>query len=577
MSVPAANSTIKITHGENEIEVQEKVLGEMKITLPTLLNGIASVQFKLDNTDSLYTGEFEEFDPLEVSLWRAGSEPTLIFSGRIMVIKFIGNINKNDYSLQVIAEGKGYKLISPPNFLKKKYDNEGGKQIMIDAVDLTDLGKLIDPGSECTSIHDYDFKYATPMQVLRQILRDAKAGAAIGFNGFVSVTGTVYIFERGRYGGNGIDLTGKIRNYVLSRDMHRVINEQTVYGIAKKCYPANQDLWTEPVLGNTSNMTADADSGQKIVSVVHASGFNVGDHVKIEDIASQECNRIANISGSDLIMEDNLVNNYTVAASGKVTELYIVDGHWESGQNLRFDDVKKLIGDHSIKTFGGPYYYLRSRFILNEGKEANCYDDYGLQNLALYVTMDDNFAGLLIVHLQDTASRWIERQVGVGKKTEWSLINIPCGRVNKEQWTYGSSGFSWNAVKVIRVYNNFIGSGSGTFWIDRLHFNNARFSHTASDQGSKDAYGTRIGKPIFDDMLNSDLDCQQVAERIINNLKVPLNNVESILVEGSKLFTPAYTQLIVLPNENVSELYHIDKITHIVEKTKWKVLLELIK
>lgn len=72
-------------------------------------------------------------------------------------------------------------------------------------------------------------------------------------------------------------------------------------------------------LGNTSDMTSNANKDQKVVSVTSGAGFAVGDKVKIEDDAASEVNWIVSKATNDLTMRNNLVNNYTMAANGKVT------------------------------------------------------------------------------------------------------------------------------------------------------------------------------------------------------------------------------------------------------------------
>jgi len=67
-----------------------------------------------------------------------------------------------------------------------------------------------------------------------------------------------------------------------------------------------------------TNMTADAASGQKDVTVADGTKFQVGYPVEIKDDAHSEWNTVASITGNVVTMQNNLVYSYYVNKNGKV-------------------------------------------------------------------------------------------------------------------------------------------------------------------------------------------------------------------------------------------------------------------
>ncbi len=76
----------------------------------------------------------------------------------------------------------------------------------------------------------------------------------------------------------------------------------------------------EDTPANTSLLTGNAASGQKVCAVVTSSAFTVGDSVQIWDSTpQQETNTVASISANNVTMSTNLTYTYTTAKSAKVT------------------------------------------------------------------------------------------------------------------------------------------------------------------------------------------------------------------------------------------------------------------
>jgi hypothetical protein len=75
------------------------------------------------------------------------------------------------------------------------------------------------------------------------------------------------------------------------------------------------DFMSAPRVGYWGTLLYDAPSGQKNVSVNLGSVFIIGQSVLIKDDVHSETNSIANILGTKLIMNTNLVNSYETAAN----------------------------------------------------------------------------------------------------------------------------------------------------------------------------------------------------------------------------------------------------------------------
>jgi len=111
-----------------------------------------------------------------------------------------------------------------------------------------------------------------------------------------------------------------------------------------KCTIEN-NLKRVPVIRSNpqSLLTANANSGQKVVAVAAGSLFKAKNQVKIMDDITSEDNIIDSIDGDNLTMMNNLANTYTVAANAKVTALvsnllkYLRERHRNLAGELTFE------------------------------------------------------------------------------------------------------------------------------------------------------------------------------------------------------------------------------------------------
>jgi len=242
------------------------------------------------------------------------------------------------------------------------------------------------------------------------------------------------------------------------------------------------------------------------------------EHYKKEDDVHRVRNRIKVYGAAE--------RAYPLDKDAWTESLTPADGSWASGTgtgSVSFDTSEKIKGTGSIKlTVTGSDYYGRLIFTLNAGKEANCYDvPDGYADITFQIKLEEAYSGDITLLLIDDAGMECRKELKA-KKTEWVLINAPCGRGAKDQWTYSifnSQPFNWKKVKKVDITCHFPATGTGAFWVDNLFFNKRRFEGFAEDAASQAKYGVRWKEPIIDDSLKSDAECLKKAESFRDFLK----------------------------------------------------------
>jgi len=258
------------------------------------------------------------------------------------------------------------------------------------------------------------------------------------------------------------------------------------------------------------------------------------------------------------------------------------DGSWSSGTgtgSVSFDTTEKIVGTGSIKlAVTGSDYYGRLIFTLNAGKEANCYDvPDGYADITFQIKLQEAFSGDITLQLEDDAGMVCRKELNA-KKAEWVLVNLACGRVAKDQWTYSpfnSQVFDWKKVKKVDITCHFPATGTGAFWVDNLFFNKRRFEGFAEDATSQGKYGVRWKEPIVDDSLKSDAECLKKAESFRDFLKEKVITLTDFEVEGDNGFNPGDKQLVAIPNDDINEYFRILEIRHVIRGVNWSTFLTL--
>jgi len=258
------------------------------------------------------------------------------------------------------------------------------------------------------------------------------------------------------------------------------------------------------------------------------------------------------------------------------------DGSWASGTgtgSVSFDASEKILGTGSIKlAVTGSDYYGRLVFTLNAGKEANCYDvPDGYADVTFQIKLEEAYSGDITLQLEDGAGMVCRKELNA-KKGEWVLINLACGRVARDQWTYSlfnTQEFNWKKVKKVDITCHFPATGTGAFWVDNLFFNKRRFEGFAEDATSQAKYGVRWKEPIIDDGLKSDAECLKKAESFRDFLKEKVITLTDFEVEGDNGFNPGDKQLVTIPNDNINEYFRILEVRHVVKGVNWSTFLTL--
>lgn len=248
----------------------------------------------------------------------------------------------------------------------------------------------------------------------------------------------------------------------------------------------------------------------------------------------------------------------------------------ELSKEIDYNDctAAKKRGGGSIKTYAQNLYYAGCLFELNVGKEVDA-ELYPV--LSVFVKRESSFNGNLNVILYDVAEKSASQFTTVGAG-EWFQKQLGVGAENADSWDV-ESGFDWTRIAVVRFDCWFSGAGTGSFWIDGLHFGGRRYGSTQKDGGSQSVYGLRELVEV-DEELYSDNECVLRAKALLACLK---DRAESLTIRstvidyGNSPLLPGDKIHVVLPNENVdadfrilSVEYHVDARTQMLE-----IVLEL--
>lgn len=499
----------------NSVDYAEYVIGNLTVELPTIIEGIGGANFRLRNLNG-ECNAISPFHDVDIRIWREGDTETSVLTGKVMKKTAVGSKSNNEFYLDIEVEDLGYEAIVPPAFLTKGYSESTPKTIIQDALALTTSLSLdiTDDASELDSTHDEPFEAWTPMQVIQKMCQISKAGTAIGANGYIDTSGKVHIFKRGKYTSA---ITPVILNYQYIQDVHPVRSKFTHYGTAEQMYPLSGDM---------------------------------------------------------------------------CESLTPAEGVWTSGDSgtVWLDPEIKNIGDASIKKYLEYWYgmvYSKLTFTYNAGYEPDLTENFGLQNTVFQLRGEKVFDGTFKMFLEDDAGNKVVRNLPMTVERndgtfEWSLVTAPIGLINSHEWQqWTGTTFNWAKIKKLHFWMLFSGApvlspeqkiSSGTFWIDGFRMNIKRYRYTETATAT---YGTRTQKSSFGEET-SDAECQKIAEAFINDAKTLDERIEQLTVEGNNGYKPAYKQPIILSNEGIDKTFRIVNITHEVENTKWKTILDLI-
>ena len=155
------------------------------------------------------------------------------------------------------------------------------------------------------------------------------------------------------------------------------------------------------------------------------------------------------------------------------------------------------------------------------------------------------------------------------------------GKKFEDEWEYFDAGFNWEIINEIMWDVHFSGTGTGSFWVDNLFFNNKRWESMQENSASQSSYGLRELVEV-DEELHSDNECMLRAKALLAHLKDPAEyiTVRSTVIDyGTNRLLPGDKIHVTLPNENVDSDYCIINVEyHVVAATQsLEITLELGK
>jgi len=247
---------------------------------------------------------------------------------------------------------------------------------------------------------------------------------------------------------------------------------------------------------------------------------------------------------------------------------------WVSGTgtgSVSLDGANKVAGSYSIKhTTGTADYYGALRLIIPSGwqPDLNKYPTMQFQ-----IQRQSAFNGQVTLLLKDNAGKQALREFQVAAD-KWYLQKFNVGKKYENEWGQVDSGFNWGVINEVWWYMWFTGTGTGSFWVDNLFFNSARWNATYG-AGSRELAET-------DEELHTDNECLLRAKALYDYLSGPAEYIRAtsdVIDFGTTPILAADRVWVTLPNENVDGYYCVMPVEYrlIAETQTLETTLELGK
>jgi hypothetical protein len=131
----------------------------------------------------------------------------------------------------------------------KTYENKKGEEIVKDLIDfyvglghVRDSAELIENAD--TTYAKLEYENTPVIDILKYVADSADKAGVIGFDFRVAPDGKFEFFPRNTKT-SPVSLSEKIEISEYRKDIHRIRNKITVYGVADKSVPSDKDAWTE--------------------------------------------------------------------------------------------------------------------------------------------------------------------------------------------------------------------------------------------------------------------------------------------------------------------------------------------
>jgi hypothetical protein len=226
---------------------------------------------------------------------------------------------------------------------------------------------------------------------------------------------------------------------------------------------------------------------------------------------------------------------------------------WVSGTgsgSVSLDNSTKTVDSYSIKhTTNTADYFALLRLIIPSGWQPNTNMYPSLQ---FQIRRESVFNGNAAVQLKDNGGRTIWREFQL-QADKWVLEKFNVGKKYANEWQ-GSDvpNFNWETINEVLWQMDFSGTGTGSFWVDNLFLNSARWSATYGS-GSREYAET-------DEELHSDNECLLRAKALYDNLSSPAEYIKAtsdVIDYGATPILAGDKIWVTLPNENVDGYYRV--------------------
>ncbi len=211
-------------------------------------NEVSSFECLLQNWDKKYSpgGSY----PINVGIdghidvGRDQNVPQII-TCRVESVKYESTPTEN--FLRVSGRCWGERLFR--RVVTKTYENKKGEEIVKDLIDyyvglghVRDSTELIE--NTDTTYTRLEYENTPVIDILKYVVDSADKAGVIGFDFRVAPDGKFEFFPRNTKT-SPVSLSEKIEASEYRKDIHRIRNKITVYGVADKSVPSDKDAWTE--------------------------------------------------------------------------------------------------------------------------------------------------------------------------------------------------------------------------------------------------------------------------------------------------------------------------------------------
>jgi len=230
---------------------------------------------------------------------------------------------------------------------------------------------------------------------------------------------------------------------------------------------------------------------------------------------------------------------------------------WVSGTgtgNVSLDSANKAVGAYSVKhTTSTPDYYGRLRLIIPSGWEPNLNKYPSLQ---LLIRFESAFSGQATITLEDNSAKLVSREFQI-QPDKWYPQKCNVGKKYADEWWGDVLTFNWEVISEVWWDMHFSGTGTGSFWVDNLFFNRARWSAT---------YGLGMRElSETDEELHSDNECLLRAKALHEQLSSPSEYIRvasDVIDYGTTPILAGDKIWVTLPNENVDGYYRVTSVEY---------------